>query len=225
MGTRWGFLNHQFSSPVPMTGTAPVPRASPSSFKGAEVHVGWWRPPGHCRTPNTVPLWPSMSPPHLPQHLLGAAGHPAIEQSSYWSSSTSALALLERDSSRLPSFLRNPHLRLFMLSQGLGTTGCRLEEKGHGHTVCCLERHHSERPPPAPSNLTVRVALHSTRFSPEKMKLHRSGPRTPLPTNPTQKIPKPRDEDNSSWSHILHPRWLCMDWTGLWFKKHRWLKE
>lgn len=57
-------------------------------------------------------------------------------------------------------------------------------------TLSSAWRSTTAHPPLAPSNLLVRAALQGSHFPPEKMRLHRSGPQTSLPTNPTQKIPK-----------------------------------
>ena len=216
MGTRRGFLNHRLSSPVPMTGTTPVSSTSLSSSKAL-------RHPRAGEGPQATaePLLQSCSDPQLLLHPPRAAGHPTSQQSSRWRSSTSAPELLSRGSSRGALTSLQAPLSPFHADPRAGHHGLQAEEKGHGDTVCCLERHDCTHPRPAPSHLLGGSALLGTRSSPEKVKLHRSVPQNPSPTNPTQKIPKPRDEDNSAWSHRVQPWWLCVGRSGLLFKKHR----
>lgn len=195
MGTSWGFLNHRFSSPVPTTGTTSVPSASPSSFKGAAAPGGWWGSPGHRRALAAVLLWPLISPapspPLSPAPPLGAAGQPT----SY--SRAPAEVLPPRHTNYYTGTARGclgfPKSPSFTLTQGLGTTGCRLEErKGDVVTLAAAWGgarlrtssllHHqtcqSEQPYRAPVFLQRRRSF------------YRSRTRTPLPTNPTEKNPQ-----------------------------------
>lgn len=131
----------------------------------------------------------------LSQHLLGTAGHPTR--------ATSALQSLCRSSSSLSWFsLLSP--------QWLKDGTPKAAHWREGNKGCCLlpEGQDYAHLPPALSHLLQEQPHRASVF---------------LFQRRWMRNPRPRDSDDSGWSHT-QLWWLCVGWSGLWFKKHT-LKE